>query len=370
MMYMRKDACRFDLLSLGALVTRYDPGDIPLREAKHFDIHVSGGEYNVASNLSHCFGMKTAVVSAIVRNDFRGDIIEREVRSRGVTGLYKEFINDGMRGPTHAIVYSNRSHGVRAPEVEYNRANEAAALLKPGDFEWNEIFGDGVRWFHSGGIFASLSESTSELIIEGMKMAKQANAVTSFDINFRQKLWVARGGIEIAQKTYDSILPYVDVLVGNEEDLQMGLSIKGPEVRKSSKLDPSKFIAMIDDVVCKYENIHAVATTLRNVHSADKHSWGAVAWIDGKTYQYPQFDADTGGIDPKFCIDVYDRVGGGDACASGLFYGLMRGFDPAYAIRIGRESGAHLVTTPGDVLMAKWPEIKSLCQDGSARIAR
>src|SRR5689334_20305330 len=236
---VRRDACALDFLALGALVHRLDPGVIPFRKARSVDIHVSGGEYNVAANLSDCFGLKTAVATAMVNYPI-GDLVQARVREMGVTPFYKHFEHDGVRGPNIATVYSDRGHGVRAPIVFYNRSNEAGALLKPGDFDWAKIFAGGVKWFHSGGIFAALSETTSELIIEGMKAAKAAGAVTSFDLNFRAKLWKAAGGEQRAVETMRRIVEHVDCLIGNEEDMQKGLGVKGPEVtaKAESKLDP------------------------------------------------------------------------------------------------------------------------------------
>ena len=237
-----------DFLSLGALVHRLDPGIIPFRKADSCAIHVSGGEFNVAANLADCFRLKTAVATAMVDYPI-GDLIAERVRAMGVTPYYKRFAHNGVNGPNMATVYSDRGFGVRAPVVFYNRANEAAALLKPGDVDWTAIFAGGVRWFHSGGIFASLSETTGELIIEGMKAAKAAGAVTSFDLNFREKLWSIWGGASRAVGVIGRIVEHVDVLVGNEEDLQKGLGIPGPEVHAASKLDPGAFFAMIDGVV-------------------------------------------------------------------------------------------------------------------------
>src|SRR5208282_2672494 len=250
---IRKDA-ELDFLSLGALVHRLDPGIIPFRKATECRIHVSGGEFNVAANLSDCFGMRTAIASAM--SDYPiGDLIAERVRAMGVKPFYKHFKHDGVTGPNIATVYSDRGYGVRGPVVFYNRANEAGALLKPGDFDWATIFAAGVRWFHSGGIFAALSETTAELILEGMQAAKAAGAVTSFDLNFRQKLWSISGGADRAVSVIGRIVENVDVLVGNEEDLQKGLGIPGPEVAAKSKLDPSAFFGMIDRVVGKHPKI-------------------------------------------------------------------------------------------------------------------
>jgi 2-dehydro-3-deoxygluconokinase len=248
---------------------------------------------------------------------------------------------------------------VRAPVVFYNRSNEAAAQLKPGDFDWGAIFAGGVRWFHSGGIFAALSPTTSEAIIEGMKAAKAAGAVVSFDLNFREKLWKISGGADRAVSVVERIVANVDVLVGNEEDLQKGLGIPGPEVASKSKLDPSAFFAMIDLVVKKHPQVKVVATTLREVHSTSHHSWSAVAWIDGETYVAPTAE-----------LAIYDRVGGGDGFASGLFYGLLTGEAPQEAVNLGWAHGALLTTFPGDTTMATVEQVRSFAKGGSARIQR
>jgi 2-dehydro-3-deoxygluconokinase len=348
----------FDFISLGALIHRLDPGTIPFRKASECKIHVSGGEYNVAANLADCFGMKTGVASAIVDYPI-GELIAERVRTMGVKPFFKKFKHNGVNGPNMATVYSDRGFGIRAPVVFYNRCNEAAALLKPGDFDWDEIFSRGVRWFHSGGIFASLSETTGEVIIEGMEAAKAVGAVTSFDLNYRAKLWNIWGGEEKAVEVISRIVEYVDVLVGNEEDLQKGLGIPGPEVTKKSKLDPSVFLGMIDKVIEKYSKVKVVATTLREVHSTNHHSWSAVAWIDGETYAAPTCE-----------LNVYDRVGGGDGFASGLFYGLLANEDPEEAVKLGWAHGAFLTTYPGDTTMATLGEIKAFAQGGSARIQR
>src|SRR5271157_4447022 len=280
-----------DFVSVGALVTRLDPGIIPFRKATECKIHVSGGEFNCAANLADCFGMQTGIATAMVDYPI-GDLIAERVRAMGVKPFYKRFKHDGVQGPNMATVYSDRGQGMRAPVVFYNRANEAGALLKPGDFDWKEIFSNGVRWFHSGGIFAALSATTGELIVEGMKAAKAAGAVTSFDLNFREKLWKISGGADRAVETLGRIVENVDVLVGNEEDLQKGLGIKGPAVEATSKLDTIAFVGMMDNVVQKHPNVKIVATTLREVHTTSRHTWSAVAWINGHIHSAPHCELD------------------------------------------------------------------------------
>src|SRR5450755_2942225 len=240
---IRKEGA-LDFLSLGALVHRLDPGIIPFRKATECKIHVSGGEFNCAANLSDCFGLNTGIASAMVDYPI-GALIAERVRAMGVKPFYKQFKHNGVNGPNMAAVYSDQGLGVRAPIVFYNRCNEAAAQLKPGDFDWKAIFAGGVRWFHSGGIFAALSPTTAEVIIEAMQAAKAAGAIVSFDLNFREKLWKISGGQDRATEVIGRIVKNVDVLVGNEEDLQKGLGVTGPEITAESKLDPSAFFGMI-----------------------------------------------------------------------------------------------------------------------------
>lgn len=353
-----RQAGALDFLSLGALIHRLDPGIIPFRKAAECHIHVSGGEFNVAANLADCFRLQTGIATAMVDYPV-GDLIAERVKAMGVKPFYKRFEHDGVTGPNMATVYSDRGAGVRAPVVFYNRSNEAAARLKPGDFDWNTIFGSGVRWFHSGGIFAALSASTSEVIIEGMQAAKAGGAIVSFDLNFREKLWKVFGGGDRAVSVIDRIVKNVDVLVGNEEDLQKGLGIPGPEVAAKSKLDPTAFFGMIDRVVQKHPQVKIVATTLREVHSTNRHSWGAVAWINGNTH-----------VSPTCELDVIDRVGGGDGFAAGLFYGLLSGEPAEEAIKLGWAHGALLTTFPGDTTMATVEQVRAFAKGGSARIQR
>lgn len=347
-----------DCLSLGALVHRLDPGIIPFRKAKECQIHVSGGEFNVAANLADCFRLKTAVATAMVDYPI-GDLINERVRAMGVRPFYRHFKHDGVTGPNMATVYSDQGKGVRAPVVFYNRCNEAAAQLRPGDFDWRSITAGGVRWFHSGGIFAALSPTTPEVIIEGMKAAKAAGAVVSLDLNFRAKLWQISGGLDKAQDTMRRIVANVDVLVGNEEDLQKGLGLKGPDVEAKKSIDPTAFFGMMDQVAKELPNIKIVATTLREVHTTNRHDWSAVAWINGKTYTAPECE-----------LDVLDRVGGGDGFAAGFFYGLLSGASPEEALRLGWAHGALLTTTPGDTTMVTLEQVQAFAKGGSARIQR
>jgi 2-dehydro-3-deoxygluconokinase len=349
---------KLDLVSLGALNHRVDSGIIPFGKATSWDVYPSGGEYNVAADLSDCFRLRTGLVSAIVDYPI-GDLIAQRVRAMGITPFYKYFKHNGVNGPNMATIYSDRGYGVRAPVVFYNRANEAAAQLKPGDFDWPAILSNGVRWLHSGGIFASLSETTGQVIIEGMQAAKAAGAVVSFDLNYRAKLWNIWGGPERAQSILSRIVENVDVLVGNEEDMQMGLGIPGPEIVAKSKLDSSTFVGMIEKVVRKYPQIKAVATTLREVHSTNRHSWGAVAWVNGETY-----------VSPTCELDVYDRVGGGDGFAAGFFFGLLTDEGPQEAVNLGWAHGALLTTFLGDTSMATLEQVQGFAKGGSARIQR
>ena len=347
-----------DFLALGALIHRLDPGVVPFHKAQTFSVHVSGGEFNCAANLSDCFRLRTGIATAMVDYPI-GDLIAERVQAMGVRPFYKHFAHDGARGPNMAAVYSDRGYGVRPPVVFYNRSNEAATRLQPGDFDWAGIFGAGVRWFHSGGLFTALSENTSEVIVEAMQAAKRHGAVVSFDLNYREKLWNALGGPEKAQAVFKRIVQYVDVLVGNEEDLQKALGIAGPAVAATSSLDAQAFIGMIDRVVDAYPQVKVVATTLREVHSTNRHSWGAVAWIEGKSY-----------VTPVCELDVYDRVGGGDAFASGLFYGLLTGASHEESVRLGWAHGALNTTYPGDTTMARLEQVKAFARGGSARIQR
>jgi 2-dehydro-3-deoxygluconokinase len=329
------------LLSLGALVYRLDPGVVPFRKATECKIHVSGGEFNVAANLANCFGIPAGIATAMVDYPI-GDLIAERVRAMGVQPFYKRFEHNGVTGPNMATVYSDRGYGVRPPVVFYNRANEAGALLKPGDFDWTGIFSRGVKWFHSGGIFAGLSATTGDLIVEAMHAAKAAGAVVSFDLNFREKLWSVWGGADRAVSVLRHIVQNVDVLVGNEDDLQNGLGLAGTA-----------------EAVKTYPQLKIVATSLRQVHSANRHTWSATAWVDGQNFSAPKCE-----------LDVYDRVGGGDGFSAGFFYGLLAGESPEDALKLGWAHGALVATFPGDTTMATLDQVHAFAKGGSARIQR
>ena len=355
-----KEQAATDLLALGALIIRLDPGQIPFEYAKSFDLHVSGGEFNVAANLSRAFGQRTAIATAMVDYPL-GLKIEGEVRRMGVKPFYKHYEHDGVRGPNMAHVYSDRGQGLRAPVVFYNRSDEAAARLDIDSFDFDELFSGGVRWVHSGGIFAALSNSTPKLIKEFFRRAKEQGAFISFDLNYRQKLWSSLSDQPqaLAQKTFSEIVEYVDVLVGNEEDLQLGLGLKGPEVHSTNKLDPTAFWAMAEEAQTRFTNLKAIGTTMRVVHSTNRHSWSAVLYLDGKTYQAPTCE-----------LDILDRVGGGDGFTSGLIYGLLDGRAPQEALNLGWAHGALLTSYPGDTTMARLADVEALASGGSARIQR
>jgi 2-dehydro-3-deoxygluconokinase len=266
-----------------------------------------------------------------------------------------------VRGPNIATVYSDRGCGVRPPIVFYNRANEAGAMLEPGHFDWGRIFAGGVRWFHSGGIFASLGPKTADLILEGMSAAKAAKAIVSFDLNYRAKLWASVGGDKRGQEVCRRIADQIDVLIGNEEDLQKALGVTGPKVDDTkSKLDTAAFFHVIERVVQQHPNIKLVATTLREVHSTNRHDWSAVMWLEGKEYK----------IDRPCTLDIHDRIGGGDGFAAGMIYGLIKGRTPDEALRLGWAHGALLTTFPGDTTMARLDEVEAFAKGGSARVQR
>ena len=330
---------------------------MPFRKARSFDVHVSGGEYNVAADLSDCFGLRTGIATAMVNYGI-GELVQTRVRETGVTPFYKWFEHDGVRGPNIATVYSDRGHGVRPPVVFYNRANEAGALLKPGDFDWPKIFAGGVRWFHSGGIFAALSETTSELILEGMQAAKAAGAITSFDLNYRAKLWASVGGLERGQQVLRRIVGNVDALIGNEEDLQKGLGIAGPTWPSRSKLDPGHVLPD-DRPRCRAVSQHQAGGDDAARGAFDQPSrLGGRVWLEGQRF-----------VSPTCHLDVLDRIGGGDGFASGFIYGLIAGRPPRRpSAGLGARGAADHLSRRCQ--MATAGRSGSAGQGGSARVQR
>lgn len=331
----------------------------PFRKATSCDIHVSGAEFNVAANLADCFDCKTGVVTAMVNYPV-GDLVKERVKAMGVKPFYKTFEHNGVTGPNIATVFSDQGAGIRAPVVFYNRANEAAATLDEGDIDWAAAIGGGVRVFHSGGLYTGLSESTPKVIIEGMKAAKAAGALVSFDLNYRAKLWKFKGGVEKCQEVMGEICQHVDILLGNEEDLQMALGFAGPDVEKEGKLDPSGFFAMLGAVRARFPQLVVIATTLREVVQTNKHNWSAVAWVKGSEPI----------VAPRAELGVLDRVGGGDGFASGFLFGLLTGKTPEECVKLGWAHGALLTTTCGDTTMVKTSQVEHLAGMGSARIQR
>jgi 2-dehydro-3-deoxygluconokinase len=348
----------FDLVSLGALVHRLDPGVVPFRKAAECAIHVSGGEYNVAANLAACFRLKTAIATAMVDYPI-GELVAERVRALGVAPIYRHFAHDGVRGPNLATVYSDRGYGVRPPIVFYNRANEAAAELGPGDFDWARLFANGVRWFHTGGIFAALSPSTTELIVEALTLAKAAGAVTSFDLNYREKLWQVRGGAPAAARAFARIAELSDVIIGHEAALERELGLDGGTEVAEWALDPAPFFAAAERMQSRFPNVRLFASTLREVRSTNRHDFAAAAWARGTTALAPPVE-----------LDVFDRVGSGDGFAAGLFYGLLSGAGLDDAVRLGWAHGALVTTFPGDTTLASLEEVRAFAAGGSARIQR
>lgn len=340
------------------MVIRLDTGILPFRKAHEAVIHVSGAEFNVAADLADAFGMRTAIATAMVDGPV-GDLVAERVRAMGVTPFYRRFAHDGVTGPNIATVYSDRGAGVRAPSVFYNRANEAAALLRPGDFDWDEILAAGVRWFHTGGLFSALSDTTPGLQLEAMEAATGHGAVVSLDLNYRAALWKRLGGPSRAREVMSRLVEHVDVLIGNEEDVQASLGIAGPEVAGRGPLDPSAFEAMIGVVRERFPRLQLIATTLREVRSASRHRWSAVASDADGLHQAPSLD-----------LDVVDRVGGGDGFAAGLVYGLLVGLPVDEALRLGWAHGALLTTYPGDTTMATLDEVRALAAGDTGRVRR
>jgi 2-dehydro-3-deoxygluconokinase len=355
--------CKHDILALGEVMIRLDPGDDRIHTARTFRAWEGGGEYNVARGLRRCFGQRAAVVTAIADNPV-GRLLEDLILQGGVSMEYVRWVPyDGIgRKVRVGLNFTERGFGVRAAVGCSDRGLSAASQLKRGDIDWEQIFGeDGVRWFHCGGIYAGLSETTRDVIIEAVQVARRHGTIVSYDLNFRASLWKDIGGTAKAQEVNREIARHVDVMIGNEEDFTaaLGFEVQGLD-EGCSKLDPSNFRKMIREALKAYPNFRAVATTLRNAKTASCNDWGAVLYLDGDFYDAPLREN----------LEIYDRVGGGDSFASGLIYGLMEGMSPADAVNCGAAHGALAMTTPGDTTTASLKEVQKVMKGGTARVER
>ena len=358
-----KEDCAFDMIALGEIMLRLDPGDMRVRNARQFRVWEGGGEYNVARGLRRCFGLKTSVVTAFADNDV-GRLLEDFILQGGVdTSLIRWVPYDGIgRAVRNGLNFTERGFGVRGASGVSDRGNTAISQLKPGDVDWDHIFGTlGVRWLHTGGIFAALSETTAEVVIEAVKAAKQYGTVVSYDLNYRPSLWKSIGGQAKAQEVNRRIAPYVDVMIGNEEDFTacLGFAVEGND-ENLKELNLDGYAKMLGEVTKVYPNCKVIATTLRTVRTASVNDWSAMAYADGKVIKGMELPG----------LEIYDRVGGGDSFASGLIYGLMTWDDPEKAVNYGVAHGALAMTTPGDTSTAVLKEVEKIVKGGSARVNR
>ncbi len=358
-----KSQCRWDAVSLGEIMIRLDPGDARIKTTRNFRVWEGGGEYNVTRGLSKCFGFDTAVVTGIVENDI-GYLLLDLINQGGVdTSYIKWFPFDGIgRDVRVGLNFTEKGFGLRGALGISDRANSAASKLKVRDINWNRIFAkDGVRWFHTGGIFAALSDTTPEVVMEAAKVAKKNCTIVSYDLNYRPSLWKTIGGSEKAIQVNREIAKYVDVMIGNEEDFTkaLGFEVKGLD-KNLSKLDPENFKKMINSCLRHYPNFKGVATTLRGVKTATVNDWSAVLYYNGSFYQAAKREN----------LEIYDRVGGGDSFASGMIYGFLTGKEPQDIVEYGAAHGALAMTTPGDTTMASLAEVERIVKGGSARVER
>jgi 2-dehydro-3-deoxygluconokinase len=355
--------CRFDIVSLGEVMLRLDPGEGRIRTTRQFRAWEGGGEYNVARGLRRCFGMRAALVSAFAKNDV-GMLLEDFILQGGVDMSYVKWVPyDGIgRSVRNGLNFTERGFGVRGAVGVSDRGNTAASQIKVGDFDWDEIFGkQGVRWFHTGGIFAGLSESTGPVVIEAARTAKKYGTIVSYDLNYRPSLWKGFGGLDKCREINREIAKYVDVMIGNEEDFtaSLGYEVEGTD-HNLTDLEMASFEKMIQRAVKDFPNFKATATTLRGVKSATINDWGAMCWVGGKFYSSEQ----------RKELEILDRVGGGDSFASGFIYGMMTFGDPQKAVDYGAAHGALAMTTPGDTTMASLSEVEKLVGGGGARVER
>ena len=359
----KKEDCTFDMISLGEIMLRLDPGDARIRTARSFRVWEGGGEYNVARGLRKCFGLKTAAVTALADNEI-GRLVEDFMLQGGVdTSLIKWVKYDGIgRTVRNGLNFTERGYGIRGALGVSDRGNTAASQLKEGDIDWEYIFGTlGVRWLHTGGIFAALSDTTAKVVIEAVKTAKKYGTVVSYDLNYRPSLWTDIGGKAKAREVNKEIAKCIDVMIGNEEDFTacLGLEVEGND-ENLKKLNIDGYKKMMAKAAELYPNFKVAASTLRTVKTATVNDWSAICWADGKVYN---------GLDLNG-LEIYDRVGGGDSFASGLIYGLMETGDPQTAVNYGVAHGALAMTTPGDTSMATKAEVERIIGGVGARVQR
>lgn len=358
-----KKDCKYDILSLGEIMLRLDPGDERIHTTRTFKVWEGGGEYNVARGLRRCFGQRAAVVTAIADNPV-GRLLEDLMLQGGVSLEYVKWVPfDGIgRNVRVGLNFTEKGFGVRAAKGCSDRGLSAASQLKKGDIDWNKIFGkDGVRWFHTGGIFAALSETTPAVVVEAVEVAKKYGTIVSYDLNYRPSLWKSIGGKKKANEVNKTIAPYIDVMMGNEEDFTACLGFEVPGMDEHiSKLDTSNFKQMIEKAVKEFPNFKVVATTLRNAKTACVNDWCAVIYTGGQFYE----------ASLRENLEIYDRVGGGDSFASGLIFGLLEGKSPGEAVNYGAAHGALAMTTPGDTTMASLAEVEKVMKGGTARVDR
>ena len=358
-----RESCHYDAVSLGEVMLRLDPGEGRIRTTRQFQAWEGGGEYNVTRGLRKCFGLKTAVVSAFVDNEV-GHLIEDCIMQGGVSTDHLVWREDDGMGRTvrNGLNFTERGYGIRGAVGNPDRGNTAASQLKPGDIDWDHLFGSlGARWFHTGGIFAALSETTAALTIEAVTAAKRHGTIVAYDLNYRPSLWKSIGGLEKAQEVNREIARHVDVMIGNEEDFtaSLGFAVEGVD-ESISEIETAAFKQMIERAVAQFPNFKVAATTLRRVITATRNDWSAILWHDGAFYdsrKYPD-------------LEILDRVGGGDSFASGLAFGFLEFNDPQQAVEYGAAHGALASTTPGDTSMATRKEVEKVIAGGGARVVR
>jgi 2-dehydro-3-deoxygluconokinase len=359
----KKEGCRFDLVALGEVMLRLDPGDERISTTRTFRAWEGGGEYNVARALKRCFGLDTAIVTALAENPV-GSLVEDLMYQGGVDQSYVRWVPyDGVgRSVRNGLNFTERGFGLRGAVGCSDRGNTAVSQLEPGDVDWDRVFGhDGARWFHTGGIFAGLSASTAEVAEEAMTAARRHGVFVSYDLNYRESIWKGIGGVDRAQSVNRTLARHVDAMFGNEEDFTAALGFPVANVASSyAKLDIASYERMVRAVAAEYPNLAVIATTLRRAQTASRNDWGAVCYADGRLYQAA----------PRYDLEVFDRVGGGDSFASGLIYGLLSGRTLEWAIECGAAHGALAMTTPGDTSTARLAEVEKAMRGAGTRVER